>query len=244
MAGSIRSVAQAFAVLRLLAETSPMSLSDIARGAGLSPSSCFNLLKTLLDEGAIERDARTRRYRLTRAWALAEALRDDAAQGLVERARPLMTKIAEANDAAVGLWKIISRERVRLSARAESKAGVRVAMADGQRQPLGGGAVGRALAAAQGVEAEEMSRRYEAVRWQTPLSREEYGAQVAEARQRGFALDEGATHRGICSVAVPILAVAPGFCLSASIFAGTRGPVEMAALAGELLALRAVLVPA
>ncbi|WEK44784.1 MAG: helix-turn-helix domain-containing protein [Candidatus Sphingomonas colombiensis] len=244
MTGPIRSVAQAFAILRLLGESSPMSLSDIARIVGLSPSSCFNLLKTLLDEGAIERDARTKYYRLTRVWAAAEALRDDAAQGLAERARPAMAKLAQANDAAIALWKVISRERVRLILRAESDAGVRVAMADGQRQPLGGGAVGRALAAAQEVSGGELARRYAAVRWQTALSFEDYAAQVRRARDRGFAVDDGFTHRGICTVAVPITEIAPGFCLSASIFAGSRGEAEIVALAGELTRLRAALLPA
>ncbi|WP_298670383.1 helix-turn-helix domain-containing protein [uncultured Sphingomonas sp.] len=244
MTGPIRSVAQAFAILRLLGESSPMTLSDIARIVGISPSSCFNLLKTLLDEGAIERDARTRSYRLTRVWAAAEALRDDAAQGLAERARPAMTRLAQTNDAAIGLWKVISRERVRLILRAESDAGLRVAMADGQRQPLGGGAVGRALAAAEGVDDDELARRYAAVRWQTALPFADYAAQVRLARERGFAADDGFAHRGICTVAVPIAEIAPGFCLSASLFAGARGEAEIVALADELAQLRTTLLPA
>lgn len=241
MTGPVRSVSQALAILRLLAETSPMSLSDIARVAGLSPSSCLNLLKTLVEEGAVERDARTKQYRLARAWAASDALRDGNAQGLIDRAQPLMAQCAEQYDAALGLWKVISRERVRLIARAESKAGVRVAMADGQRQPLGGGAVGRALAAAQGVGREELARRYAGVRWQAPLSFDDYAAQVARAGAAGFALDEGFTHRGICTAAVSI---APGFCLSASIFAGSRDPAEVEALAEALQCLRATLLPA
>ena len=159
MTGPVRSVSQALGILRLLAETSPMSLSDIARVTGLSPSSCLNLLKTLVDEGVVERDARTKSYRLARAWAASEALRDGAGQGLVDRAQPLITQFARRHDAAVALWKVISRERVRAVSRAESDAGMRVAMADGQRQPLGGGAVGRALAAAQRVAPDELASR-------------------------------------------------------------------------------------
>ena len=37
---------------RLLAETAPLSLSDIARRLGLSPSSTLNLMRTLVAEGA------------------------------------------------------------------------------------------------------------------------------------------------------------------------------------------------
>lgn len=227
--------------MRLLAETSPMSLSDIARVTGLSPSSCLNLLKTLVDEGVVERDARTKSYRLARAWAASEALRDGAGQGLVDRAQPLITQFARRHDAAVALWKVISRERVRAVSRAESDAGMRVAMADGQRQPLGGGAVGRALAAAQRVAPDELARRFEPVRWQAPLSLADYAAQVETATARGYAVDDGFAFRGICTVAVAIAGVMPGFCLSASMFAG-RTPAEVAALGEELVGVRDALL--
>ncbi|MCW6532181.1 helix-turn-helix domain-containing protein [Sphingomonas sp. MMSM20] len=241
MTGPVRSVSQALGILRLLAETSPMSLSDIARVTGLSPSSCLNLLKTLVDEGVVERDARTKSYRLARAWAASEALRDGAGQGLVDRAQPLITQFARRHDAAVALWKVISRERVRAVSRAESEAGMRVAMADGQRQPLGGGAVGRALAAAQRVAPDELARRFEPVRWQAPLSLADYAAQVETATARGYAVDDGFAFRGICTVAVAIAGVMPGFCLSASMFAG-RTPAEVAALGEELVGVRDALL--
>ncbi|WP_286771290.1 helix-turn-helix domain-containing protein [Sphingomonas sp. 66-10] len=241
MTGPVRSVSQALGILRLLAETSPMSLSDIARVTGLSPSSCLNLLKTLVDEGVVERDARTKSYRLARAWAASEALRDGAGQGLVDRAQPVITQFARRHDAAVALWKVISRERVRAVSRAESDAGMRVAMADGQRQPLGGGAVGRALAAAQRVAPDELARRFEPVRWQAPLSLADYAAQVETATARGYAVDDGFAFRGICTVAVAIAGVMPGFCLSASMFAG-RTPAEVAALGEELVGVRDALL--
>lgn len=243
MTGPVRSVSQALAILRLLAETSPLSLSEIGRMVGLSPSSCLNLLKTLAGEGAVDRDARTKTYRLAPAWAVLDVLRDGDAGRLVERARPLMVRFAQSFDAAVGLWKMVSRERTRLIARSESDAGMRLHLADDQRQPLGGGAVGRALAAMQGVDDAELARRFAPVRWQAALAFATYGAQVREAAGRGFAIDDGFAHRGVCTVAVGIAGVAPGFCLSASIFAGSRSDDDIAALGAGLGALAAALVP-
>jgi DNA-binding IclR family transcriptional regulator len=230
------------AILRLLAETSPLSLSEIGRLTELSPSSGLNLLKTLVEEGVVERDPRTKQYRLAQAWAVSEALRDGAAQMLVDRAQPLMAQFARSFDAAVGLWKMISRERTRLVSRAESDAGMRLHLADAQRQPLGGGAVGRALAVAQGIDDPELRRRFAPVRWQADLSFEAYARQVREAADRGFAIDQGFAHRGICTVAVGIAGIAPGFCLSASIFAGSRSDVEVDALGAGLADLRATLL--
>lgn len=243
MSGPVRSVSQAFAILRLLAGASPLSLSEIGRAAGLSPSSCLNLLKTLVDEGAVERDARSKAYRLTPAWTASDTLRDGAARALADRARPLMEQFAQASDAAVGLWTVASRDRMRLIAHAESDAGMRLRLADEQRQPLGGGAAGRAIAAAQGVDADELARRHAPVRWQADLPFDLYARQVRDAARRGFAVDQGYAHRGVCTVAVGIAEVVPGFCLSASILAGSRSGAEVDALGRDLIALRAALLP-
>lgn len=238
MTGPVRSVSQAFAILRLLTESGPMTLSEVGRRVGLSPSSCLNLLKTLVGEGTVERDMRTKRYRLAPAWQTVGALRDSHAARLVEAAAALLRPFAQKSEAAMGLWKIVSRDRMQLVARAESDAGMRLSLADDQRQPLGGGAAGRAIAAAQAADDAELARRYAAVRWQADLPFETYRRQIAEAAAKGFAVDQGYTHRGVCTVATGITEIAPGFCLSASIVAGSRSDAGVETLGAELLILR------
>ncbi|QXF11970.1 helix-turn-helix domain-containing protein [Sphingopyxis terrae] len=239
MTGPVRSVSLAFAILRLLADAGPLTLSDIGRSLGLSPSSCLNLLKTLAGEGAIERAEPGKRYRLTAAWQAAALLRENGgAAALAERARPLMLRFAQRSEAAVGLWAAVSRERMQLLAHAESDAGMRLRLADEQRQPLGGGAAGRALAAAQGIDARELARRFAPVRWQAALDFETYAAQVREAAAKGFAVDEGFAHRGVVTVAAGLAEPRPGFCLSASIVAGSRSAAEIEALGDALRQLR------
>lgn len=242
MTGPVRSVSQAFAILRLLGDTGALTLSDIGRSVGLSPSSCLNLLKTLVSEGAIEREGASKRYRLTTPWQAAEALRDSAGARLADRALPRMAAFAQNSEAAVGLWKIVSRDRMQLVVRAESDAGMRLSLADDQRQPLGSGAAGRAIAAVQGVDPSELARRYAPVRWQADLPFDIYARQVDEAAVRGFAVDQGYTHRGVWTVAVGIAGIAPGYCLSASIVAGSRSEAEIGALGAALIALRDELI--
>lgn len=242
--GPVRSLSQGFAILRLLAETAPLSLSDVARRLGLSPSSALNLMRTLVAEGAVERDARSKHYRLAPAWAASGVLGDRGERDLAARALPLMVRFAEASDAAVGLWKVASRERLSLVVHAESKAGMRLRLADAQRQPLGGGAVGRALAAAEGVDATELARRFAPVRWQAELSFADYAEQVRRAAIDGYAVDRGFAHRGIVSVATAIADAPPGYGLSASVFAESCDEADAAALGADLCGLRAALVRA
>lgn len=242
MTGPVRSVSQAFAILRLLGEAGALTLSDVGRSVGLSPSSCLNLLKTLVSEGAIEREGGSKRYRLTAPWQAAEALRDRSGARLVDLALPRLAAFAQGTEAAVGLWKIVSRDRMQLMVRAESDAGMRLSLADDQRQPLGSGAAGRAIAAAQGVSEAELARRYAPVRWQADLPFDTYARQVHEAAARGYAVDQGYAHRGVWTVAAGMTGIAPGYCLSASIVAGSQSDAGIDALGAALIALRDELI--
>ena len=215
-----------------------MTLSEVARARSLSPSSCLNLLRALVGEGALLRDEAGRRYRLAPAWAASHVLDDTAAQ-LVASAQPALARFASRQDAAVGLWHQVSESRLALVALAETGAATRIHMAPGQRQPLGGGSIGRALAAAENLSETALIRRFEALRWQKPLKFEDWLAQVSAASEAGYAVDDGYGHAGICSigVALPKALAAhdlPQFCLSASIFEGSRSPHEIASLGRAL----------
>ncbi len=243
MIGPVHSVSQAFAILRLLADAKPLTLSDIGRAVEISPSSCLNLLKTLVAEGAIERDDHKKRYRLAAAWQAAGLLQDSQAVRLIDRAPALMAHFAQSHEMAVGLWKIVSRDRMQLVAHAESNAGMRLTLADNQRQPLGAGAAGRAIAAAQAIGETELTRRFAPVRWQAELSLATYAQQVDDAAAKGFALDRGYTHRGVITAAAALAEIAPGFCLTASFVAGSRTDRELEALGTALAELADELAP-
>lgn len=223
MSGEVRSVTQAFVILRLLADTEPLTLSETARLAGIGPSTCFNLLKTLLAEGAIVRDQPGKKYRLSQSWQRSGLYRDNEAHRLLEKARPLMARFARDHEVTIGLWQIAAKERLHLVAHAESDdAQMSIRLANHQRQPLGSGAVGRAIAAAQMPPASETQRRFGAVRWQKDISFSEYHSQIRAAASLGFAIDNGYAHVGVTSVAAVIPQPRVAFALSTSFFAGTR----------------------
>lgn len=237
MTGPVRSVSHAFAIIRLLARSNALSLSDIGRMIGISPSTCLNLLKTLTAEGVIEREAQKKQYRLTPPWRWADVLGDSRAKRLVGRAQPAMMQFAQSHETAVGLWQIVSRDRMQLVTHAESDAGMRLTLADEQRQPLGAGAAGRAIAAAQEIGEAELARRFAPVRWQADLSIATYVRQVEDAAAKGFALDRGYAHRGVYTAAAALTDIAPGFCLTASFVAGSRTDSELETLGAALAEL-------
>ncbi len=242
MSGPVRSVSQAFAILRLLAERGPLTLSEVGRETGLSPSSGLNLLRTLVAEGALERETTGKRYRLAEGWAQASVLDGGGLAQRIARVRPALARFAREHDTTTGLWQVVSGERLELVALGESGEATRIHMVEGQRQPIGGGSTGRALAAAEQLDHAELVRRFSKVRWRRSIDRAAWIEQVARAASLGYAVDDGFNHPGICSISAAVPALPgeghrPRFCLSASLFAGARGEREIEALGRALVAL-------
>lgn len=240
MSGPVRSVSLAFAILRLLAAQGGLSLSEICRELALSPSSGLNLLRTLVGEGVVDRDDGARRYRLAPGLDAADWLTGAGTARLLARVRPLLNRFAREHDTATGLWQNVAGDRLALVALGESEAATRIHMAVGQRQPVGGGSTGRALIAAEGLPLTAMERRFARLRWRRPLAFSAWVEQVARAGSLGFGVDDGFAHPGVCSIGVVVPGhVAPRLCLSASIFAGSRGEAEIERLGLALVALAA-----
>lgn len=234
MIGLVRSVSQAFAILRLLAEQGGgQTLTEIVRATGLSPSSGLNLLRTLVAEGAIEADS-GKRYQLSAGWEGCPGLLGGRHARLLARAQPLMAKFARNHDATVGLWRTDRGERLELIGLGESESPTRIHMVIGQRQPIGAGSTGRVLAANQKLDEHELRRRFDALRLRRPLAFSDYAAQVAEARAKGFAVDDGFAFAGVCSLACMVGSAEPLFCLSASTFSGMRDDASVAELGHAL----------
>lgn len=235
----INSVMQAIAVLRHLGRMpEAQGVTAIARALSLNPSSCFNVLRTLVHEDLVNFDPVTKRYALGLGTVdLARmALGRDA---VVRAAQGPMTQIAEAHDAAVGLWRPSGKDRLTLALLAESEAATRIHMVVGQRQPATAGATGRAMLAWQGDDDRALTAAYAAVRWQNAPGEAAFLKQVAAARIQGWASDIGQINHGISTVAAVIAGAdgAPRFVLSASIFSGRETQAGLDGIGAQIRAL-------
>jgi len=234
----VPSVSHAVAILQLLGRsTQPMGVTGIARALGLSPSSTFNLARTLVAEDLVDFDPVTKGYRIgVGSIQFARmALRGDA---VVMAARPVMDQLAEQLDAAVAVWRAGDDGRLTLLALAESEAATRIHMAVGQRQPAGAGATGRALLASQNVREQALRTAFTAIRWPGRIDADQYVEQVQTARQTGYALDLQWLNLGIETVAAAIgdAAGRVRYCLSASMFAGRHDEAQWAAIGTMMVA--------
>jgi IclR family acetate operon transcriptional repressor len=218
----IGSIVQAAAILRLLGGSrEPSGVTSIARTLGIGPSSCFNVLKTLVLEDLVAFDRMTKTYSLGLGTVdlARRALGRDA---VVQAADLPMAALAEEHDAAVGLWRLAPGERLVLAALAESGAATRIHMMVGQRQPAAAGAAGRSVLAARGLDDGAIRAAFSGLRWQNAPSAVDYLAQVRAAEKRGYATDIDQINRGIATVAAPVVdhLGMVRFVISASMFIG------------------------
>lgn len=225
----VTSVVQAVAVLRHLASIDRgRGVTAIAAAAGISPSSCFNILKTLVAEDLVAFDAETKTYTLG-LGVINLGYSATRRNPVINAAEGRMVKLAEEYDGAVGLWRVSSRERLMLVHLAEAEAATRIHLSIGQRLPLAAGAMGRCVAAAQDLAEDELARRFAAVRWAQPPKLDVYRAQIEAARRQGYSIDVDQLLRGLSSVAAAIVDRAGGvrFCLSVTMFSGQHSAETM-----------------
>lgn len=234
----VGSVVLAFAILRHLGGSGAASgVSAIARAVGASPSSCFNILKTLVSIGIVTFDDRSKTY------LLGDGLVDLARPVLrrndvIDVAQPHMDRLAHRFDATVGLWRV-GEKRLTLVAKCDSGASTRIYMEIGHRQPIGAGAAGRCVLAARRLSKHAVLAIFKTIRWHRPLVAETYWEQVCLARELGWAVDENDLFQGITSVAAPVLdhRNEPRYLVAISAFSGRHGTEEIEEMGTALLAV-------
>lgn len=212
-----------------------VGVSQVARELSISPSTCFNLLRTLVHERLLEFDPVKKTYSI--GLGLLELT-----MGMIERdriiqfLRPRLEQIAAAHRVTTTLWRKLDSERVVLVDRADAAAAVRVHMTVGQRLPMFVGALGRCMAAQSDLGRDELRTRFENLRWERPPEFEDYWQDVQIARERGFAVDQDNFVRGITSIAVPVTDRSGSvvMIISAIGFSGQFTEPSLSALADDL----------
>ncbi|GJD53395.1 hypothetical protein OPKNFCMD_6170 [Methylobacterium crusticola] len=234
-ARDVGAVVNAIEILRhLAAAPEPLGVAAVARGTGISPSTCFNILRTLARARFVAFRGRDKTYALGLGVA-------ELAAGLIglnhaDLIRPELERLALNHDLLVVLWRVTGDGRIVLVDRAHSHTAVRVEMRLGLRLPMFAGAVGRCVAAALDLPEAEMRRRFAQLRWQQPPAFETFMAEVRQARLRGWALDDGHLFRGLRAVAALVADAAgqPRFGLSGITIVGQHDDARLARLGADL----------
>jgi IclR family transcriptional regulator, acetate operon repressor len=230
------SIVHALSILRFLSESGEsLGVTAIAKRLGISPSSCFNILKTLVAQDVIEFSQTAKTY--TIGYGLLHIVHESLSHSrVVPLLAPGMRKLADKFSTAVGLWRITGGERPLLISIAETEASIRIHLTMGQRLPHLAGAVGRCVAAHRTFAPGEFGRIFSKMRLDQPISQDDYLKEIGLARKRGFSIDAGCYMQGVTSVAAPIMDSHGGlaFCLSATMFSGQHPKKDLPVIGEEL----------
>ncbi len=204
--GRVQSVARAASILRILGEAPHgLPLKDVARRAALAPSTCHRLLTTLEPEGFVRHDAAGGGWRVgVGLYAIGAAFRES--RDLHSLARPHLRGLMETTGETANLF-VLEQGQVVCVGQVECRQTMRAITAVGGRvAPYCSGA-GKAILAAL-PEEEALARLDAAPRprltARTLTDLPALGAALAEARARGWALDDGEHAEGLRCVAAAV----------------------------------------
>jgi IclR family transcriptional regulator, acetate operon repressor len=202
---SIRAVHRVCEILDLLQQAPRgAALLDVARATRLPKSSAFRYLATLERRRYVERDPVTGSYRAGSAFL---PLRAHEPELLARRARPHMEHLRDELEETINLGMLQGNRVIYLEI-VESHRAMRLAARRGDRDPIHATALGKAIAANLPgrrvraiLEAEGMPRLTQ----RTLTDQNAYLAELAETRERGYALDDGEHEPDGRCVAVPVV---------------------------------------
>jgi IclR family acetate operon transcriptional repressor len=203
---NIRVLERAFRVLAVLSDGERRPLQVLSREVGLSTSTTFRLLSTLVRHRYVERDDQTNRYSL--GLACLELARSSYLGNEVRRAAlPELDKLRNETRETVHLAVLDEMEVVYI----EKLEGLQPIGLMGSRvgghSPAYCTGVGKALLAHLSPEVIKQrfgGRKLKPYTENTITSVEGLLAELTSIRGRGYALDHGEHEAGVCCVAAPV----------------------------------------
>lgn len=199
------SLAKALRLLDLFdVQQEELSLTEIAGALNTRAGSIYPIVSTLHRYGYLQRDPETKRYRLG-LRLLTQASHILASLDIREEAKPVLKRLAREMSANAHLGVLYDDEVLYLD-REEAGPGVLLSSAVGSRVPAHCTALGKVLLANDERAADRIcsARELRPVTTHTITNPEELRVQLAEVRERGYAVDMEEFHEGNVCVGAPV----------------------------------------
>lgn len=199
----VKPVANAIRILRLLSRLEqPTKAADIARDLSINPSTCFNILRTLVDQDILEFNDSSKTYAIGYGLLkLVKAGLSDTQR--IQAAKQVMSEMAAEHHVTLTLWRRIM-DRIVLVGTESNPQKLSIVMSEGQRLPILMGASGRIFAPRLNLTEQELREKFDKIAWHRPLKFEEYWRGVQTGLKNGWTVDDGYFSNGIKTVAVPV----------------------------------------
>jgi DNA-binding IclR family transcriptional regulator len=199
----VPAVTRAIAILRLAGRSpEPLGVKAIAAHLGIVPSTCLHIVRVLVDEELLKVDS-AKRYSLGSGMlTLARSVLSEGSFAAI--VQPVLDRISREWSVTAMAVEISDLEHMVVLALSHSKLPFRLHVDVGSRFPSLISATGRLVAAFGHYPADEVERRFRALRWQEPPDFDAWRKDVERVRKRGYAVDRGNYIHGVAVVAVPV----------------------------------------
>lgn len=205
--GPVQSIDRVLDIIEILASTpSGMFLGDISEKSNLHVSTVHRLLKALIARGYVRKDRISGKYCLT-MHLFEVGCHVSGALDLLSLARPYLDELADIAKEAVHLVKRDDTDVVYLYKAVPIQLLMRMSSYVGSRNPMFCTGVGKSiLAFLPDCEVEDVwtSSNVKKIARNTITDFSELKAQLAEARENGYALDNEENEDGVFCIAAPI----------------------------------------
>jgi IclR family acetate operon transcriptional repressor len=201
----IQALDRAMAVLEVLSELSGATLSDLGEATGVAPATLYRILTTLEARGIVDFDPGPQTWAIG-AGAFRIGSRFLRRTSLVERARPELRALMEATGETANLG--VARDgQVLFVSQVETHESIRAFFPPGTMSPMHASGIGKALLAQMPPQAAaRATARAGLMRFtdRTLVTPDALAADLAQTRQRGYAIDDEEKTRGMRCIAAPI----------------------------------------
>jgi DNA-binding IclR family transcriptional regulator len=202
---SVASISKAIAILRLLGNSNaPLTMTEIARDTNLTPSSCHDLVTTLMHIGLVQPSAMGKSYeigvRLVRLAKMALV----SPNNFLDTQRA-MNLISDKYDVNLSVFRAFGRLNYISTQVSEGSAPIRIRLSPGQEFPLFRGSPGKFFAAYHELDEDARKQALLQVGIDSPAKVHRFEAAVEEDKRRGCSIDLAEAQRGVASISVPIL---------------------------------------
>jgi DNA-binding IclR family transcriptional regulator len=236
-AASVKSADRTVELLELLARTSePLTLSEIQRELSYPKSSLFVLLRTLVARGWVETDRRGTGYSIgVRALLVGTSYLDR--DPVIRAATRVLEELRADVNETVHLARLDGADVVYLASR-ESGHQLRLTSRVGRRLPAHATSLGKALLAQHSDEEVDaiLPADLVALTPRTLTERPALFADLAETRERGYALERGENTAGLGCFAVALDYKYPATeAISCSVPSARLSDAEHASLVAEAI---------
>lgn len=186
----------------------PWSAAEAAKALEINPSTCFNLVQTMVAVGWVspsESQGRSKRYVLGSSFVnLAHQV---TARNIDMRSvMPHLQEFADRWKVTATIWHKQSLTRMELVAVASCQTAVNVQMPIGQRLPILMGGMGRIMALQSELDPARREALFAEMRWDRSLTYAQFLSQARKAKRLGWGVDDGYMNRSVTALSVPVMA--------------------------------------